>query len=84
MIATVSYDHIQADNPLAALALDERFSELARLLCVHPNLGRSGRVEGTRELVVHQSYMLVYDISEDLIRVLRVLRTSRQWPPFQE
>ena len=78
------YDYIQADNPSAALALDEKFSELAHHLVVHPQIGRPGRVEGTRELVVHQSYILVYDISKDVVRVLRVLHTSRQWPPFQK
>lgn len=78
------YDYIQTDNPSAALALDEKFSELARHLVVHPRIGRPGRVEGTRELVVHQSYILIYDTSKDVIRVLRVLHTSRQWPPFQK
>ena len=78
------YDYIQADNPSAALALDEKFSELALHLVVHPQIGRLGRVEGTRELVVHQSYILIYDISKDSVRVLRVLHTSRQWPSFQK
>jgi len=77
------YDYIQADDPSAALALDDKFSELARHLVVYPQIGRPGRVEGTREFVVHKSYILVYDLSKDSIRVLRVLHTSRQWPPFQ-
>jgi len=77
------YDHIEADNPAAALALDELFSEKAARLVDHPGQGRPGRVAGTRELVAHRNYILVYDLAEDLVRVLRVLHTARQWPPVK-
>ncbi len=75
------YDYIEADNPAAALALDELFSEKASRLVDYPNLGRLGRVTNTRELVAHQNYVLVYDVTGGLVRVLRVLNTARQWPP---
>ncbi len=74
------FDYIEADNPAAAAALDELFSEKAERLTDHPKLGRPGRVEGTRELVVHENYILVYDIVGDLTRILRVLHAARQWP----
>ncbi|MFA5496466.1 MAG: type II toxin-antitoxin system RelE/ParE family toxin [Porticoccaceae bacterium] len=75
------YDYIEADNPIAALALDELFEEKAGRLVDHPDLGRPGRVPGTRELVAHQNYILVYDLAGDLVRVLRMLHAARQWPP---
>lgn len=75
------YDYIEADNPAAALALDELFAEKAGRLVDHPGIGRPGRVAGTRELVVHQNHILVYDVADDLVRVLRVLHATRQWPP---
>lgn len=75
------YDYIEADNPTAALALDELFAEKAGRLIDHPGLGRPGRVTGTRELVAHHNYILVYDVAGDLVRILRVLRAARQWPP---
>jgi addiction module RelE/StbE family toxin len=75
------YDYIEADNPVAALALDELISEKASRLIDHPGMGRAGRIAGTRELVAYRNYILVYDLSGDLVRVLRVLHTSRQWPP---
>ncbi|MHB1764326.1 MAG: type II toxin-antitoxin system RelE/ParE family toxin [Gammaproteobacteria bacterium] len=75
------YDHIEADNPSAALALDELFSEKASRLVDRPGLGRPGRVTGTREMVAHQNYILIYDMAGDLVRVLRVLHAARQWPP---
>ncbi|MDD3759558.1 MAG: type II toxin-antitoxin system RelE/ParE family toxin [Acidithiobacillus sp.] len=74
------YDYVEAHNPAAAQALDELFEERAGQLAYYPNLGHPGRVLGTRELVVHQNYILVYDESHDLLRVLRVLHAARQWP----
>ena len=74
------FDYIEADNPAAAAALDELFSEKAERLTDHPKLGRPGRVEGTRELVVHENYILVYDIVGEMTRILRVLHAARQWP----
>ena len=75
------YDYIEADNPVTVLALDELFSEKAGRLVDHPGLGRLGRVAGTRELVAHRNYILIYDLVGDLMRVLRVLHVARQWPP---
>lgn len=75
------FDYIETDNPSAALALDELFAEKAGRLVDHPGLGRRGRVVSTRELVAHQNYILVYDVVNDAVRVLRVLHAARQWPP---
>jgi len=76
--------HIARDNPAAALALDELISAKASSLVDHPNLGRLGRVAGTRELVAHQNYILIYDRAGDQVRVLRVLHAARQWVPTQK
>ena len=75
------YDYIEADNPAAALDLDELLSEKAARLADHPGLGRPGRLQSTRELVAHRNYILIYDVAGDLVRVLRVLHAARQWPP---
>jgi addiction module RelE/StbE family toxin len=75
------YDYIEANNPVAALALDELFSEKANRLADHPALGHPGRAIGTREWVAHQNYILIYDTAGDVVRVLRVMHAARQWPP---
>jgi addiction module RelE/StbE family toxin len=75
------FDYIAPENLDAALALDELFERKAALLGAHPEAGRVGRVRGTRELVAHRHYVLVYDTDPDRVRILRVLHTSRQWPP---
>ncbi|WP_082887154.1 type II toxin-antitoxin system RelE/ParE family toxin [Bordetella ansorpii] len=73
-------DYIARDSVDAALALDALFSEQAVRLISHPHLGRTGRVAGTREFVVHRNYILVYDVVGDIIRLLRILHAARQWP----
>jgi addiction module RelE/StbE family toxin len=75
------FKYIAADNPLAAVDLDELFERKAALLIDHPNAGRVGRVAGTRELVAHRHYVFVYDIQADRVRILRVLHTALQYPP---
>ena len=74
------YDYVEAQNPAAALALDELLEEKARLLVDHPKLGRPGRAPDTRELVAHGNYLLIYDVVGDHVRVLNVVHASRQWP----
>lgn len=73
-------EYIASDNPGAALAMDELFSDKAARLVNIPEMGKPGRVPGTRELVVHRSYILVYTIKANQVQVLRVLHTARQWP----
>lgn len=74
-------EYIAVDSPRVALELDELFTEKAVQLLAHPSSGRLGRVPGTRELVAHKNYILIYDVAGDLMRVLRVLHTARAWPP---
>ena len=65
---------------MAALALDELISKKLAQLVDHPELGRSGRLLGTRELVIHKNYVVIYDLAETEVRILRVLHSTRQWP----
>lgn len=74
-------EYIARENPAAAVALDKFFTEKAAHLVDHPKLGRPGRVAGTRELIVHRNYILIYDVADFHVRVLRILHAARQWPP---
>jgi plasmid stabilization system protein ParE len=73
--------HIGADNLPTARRMSERFRTVARLLAHSPFSGRPGVLPGTREFVVHPSYSLVYEIEGELIRIVTLVHTSRQWPP---
>lgn len=53
-------DFISDDNPNAAQRLKDDIEEKAEKLTEFPEMGRPGRVEGTRELVVRANYILVY------------------------
>lgn len=59
------FDYIAAENPMAALWLDEQFAQAAHRIQDFPQSGRIGRVAGTRETVVHENYILVYEIRVD-------------------
>jgi toxin ParE1/3/4 len=49
------------------------------LMC--PKSGRSGRKEGTRELVLSPlPYVLVYAMRGDVMFVVRILVGAQQWP----
>lgn len=77
-------DYISDEDPAAAWRLrDELYQRLSRL-GLNPRLYRSGREPGTREMVFHPSYMLVYAVHIDAIKVLRILHTARQWPAPNE
>jgi plasmid stabilization system protein ParE len=43
-------DYIAAENPGAAVRMDELFSEAAARLAAHPKAGKTGKIPGTREL----------------------------------
>lgn len=75
------WDYIAADNPRAAARIDELFSQAAARLAEHPKLGRSGKIAGTRELIPHESYRLVYEVGQETVWLLALVHTARQWPP---
>lgn len=75
------YDHISKDSVAAATHLIAQIWASAQLLEQHPNMGRAGRVTGTRELIVQgTTYIIPYRVKEGEIQILRVLHTSMEWP----
>jgi addiction module RelE/StbE family toxin len=78
LAAIVAY--IAEDNLDAALNLDSHITDSAERLTAFPKMGKAGRIPGTRELTVHEHYILVYEIGDDELHILSVLHTSRQYP----
>lgn len=75
------FSHIEADNPRAAIAVDERIAAAARRLIDFPDSGRLGRVAGTRELVIPGTpYIAAYVVTVETVRILRVLHGAQRWP----
>jgi toxin ParE1/3/4 len=73
-------EYIAQDKPRAAVALGDLLMERAAQLDRHPLLGRTGRVPGTRELVVHPNHILIYRVVGDAVEVLRVKHAAQMWP----
>ena len=64
--------------------MDALFSDAAATLVAHPKLGRPGIISGTHELIPHESYRLVYEITQETVWILALVHTARQWPPVRE
>lgn len=74
-------DYIRQDNPKAAKRTVLRVFEAIEYLEKYPTMGRVGRVPTTRELIVSGTpFIVIYQIREASIFVLRILHASRKWP----
>lgn len=75
------FTYIEAESPQAAVNIDTRIGEQVNELARFPEMGRSGRVAGTRELVVSRTpYIVAYRVESTTVRILRVLHGARLWP----
>ena len=72
--------YIQERNFDAAERMRLLFEQTAERIPNHPYMYRPGRVAGTREIVVHPNYIMVYRIGEETVRILSVLHTRQQYP----
>ena len=77
------WDYIAADNPKAAARMDKIFSDATARLITHPRIGKTGKIPGTRELIPHESFRLVYEIEGLTVWVLALVHTARRWPPIK-
>ncbi|MBA4798857.1 MAG: type II toxin-antitoxin system RelE/ParE family toxin [Rhizobiales bacterium] len=75
------FDFIEQENPAAAVRIDTKIELGIRRLLQFPESGRTGRVTGTRELVITGTpYIAAYAVLPDRIRVLRILHGAQIWP----
>jgi toxin ParE1/3/4 len=75
------FSYIEADSPRAAARVDDAIEAQIELLAATPEIGRVGRVAGTRELVIQRTpYIVAYRIEAAVVRVLRVLHGAQMWP----
>ena len=76
-----AYDYIDAERPSVALQTIDRVEKVIHLISQHPEIGRPGRVDGTREFVVSGTPFIVpYRIKNNRIEVLAVIHGARRWP----
>ena len=72
--------YIEERDPLAAARLQDDIVQTAERLGYVPFLYRPGRVPGTRELVVRPNYLVVYQVGDGVLDLLRVLHARQQYP----
>jgi toxin ParE1/3/4 len=74
-------EYIARDNPDAANQIASALLEAVERLAQLPNLGRPGRVAGTRELVVPGTpYIMPYRLRGDRLEVVAVFHARQKWP----
>jgi toxin ParE1/3/4 len=73
---------ISEDDPAAAQRVALHIIDAAEsLLSGNPEMGRPGRVPGTRELVVPRTPFIVpYRVRGGTLQILRVYHAARRWP----
>jgi toxin ParE1/3/4 len=76
------HSFIARDNPEAARDVVRRIVALIEeKLPAYPYLGRPGRVDGTRELIVPGTpYIVPYRIKAERVEIARVYHAARRWP----
>lgn len=73
--------YIAEDDPRAAVRVVLRIIEAVTRLEDNPGMGRAGRIDGTRELVVSDTPFIVpYRVKGEWVEILRVFHQARKWP----
>jgi toxin ParE1/3/4 len=76
-----AFDFVLAKNPSAAEKQLEMILRSVEQLADFPEMGRLGRVHGTRELVIQGTpYIVAYRLKGVTVRVLALLHGARRWP----
>ena len=72
--------YIAQEDPRAARKMKDRIESSVLPLSEHPYLYRPGREPGTREIVAHPNYIVVYRIAVDRIEITNVLHSRQEYP----
>jgi len=74
-------DYLFDKTPVHAPELARAIYNAPTALLSFPYLGRVGKKQGTRELVLAPlPYLMVYRISGDVIHIARILHGAQKWP----
>lgn len=73
-------DYVAERNPAAAFRLVNVILDRTGHLSETPEIGRKGRVHGTRELVLPDiGYVVAYRLRDE-VEILAVMHGARDWP----
>jgi toxin ParE1/3/4 len=75
------YEYVREESVVHADKLVTRIFSGIEMLERYPQLGREGRLEGTRELAIASTpFIVFYRIRRNQIEILGVLHAARKWP----
>lgn len=75
------HEYLDERNPRAADATVERIFSGIDVLEQFPQLGRIGRIKGTREFVVAKTpFIVMYRLYHEQVEILGILHGARKWP----
>ncbi len=73
--------HISEDDPAAAARVIARLVSTVDLLAQQPAMGRPGRIQGTRELVLADiPYIVPYRVTRGTVEILTAMHAAQRWP----
>jgi toxin ParE1/3/4 len=77
-----AYDYIALSNSEAVAArITMQIVTSVQQLAAFPMSGRSGRVPGTRELIISNTpFVAAYSVDDDRIVILAVYHGAQKWP----
>jgi addiction module RelE/StbE family toxin len=71
--------YISDDQAAAAHRTVDRILNGIDALAQHPEMGRPGRVSGTRELVV-PPLVVAYKVRHGAVEIMAIIHGARRWP----
>jgi addiction module RelE/StbE family toxin len=76
-----AYDYIAQERLSAAQGIIHQVERALDALIQYPQMGRGGRVAGTRELyIVNTPFLIAYRVDHDHLQILAFMHAARMWP----
>ncbi len=73
--------YIQRDNPEVARKVASIIVDAVGALSTFSERGRTGRISGTRELVVASlPWIAVYRVRDEAVEIVRIYHGAQNWP----
>lgn len=73
-------DYIADFDAHAAIAMHDLIERSVLPASDYPYVYKQGRVPGTREIVAHPNYIVVYEVRANRIEVIAVLHARQEYP----
>jgi toxin ParE1/3/4 len=76
-----AFNFVSQENVSAAVKQQNIIERAIEQLANFPEMGRPGRVYGTRELVIQSTpYVAAYRLKGSIVEILALLHGARRWP----